>query len=401
MERVEAAWPRRAVIFDPYPHVYGGAQRIAHVLARELPTAGWTTELWVPGPGPLVDRATADGVAVIILRMPRALGHYGRTTTGWRALLATVALPIAWCRLALRLRHHAGVLHVDDHRGMVLAGPAGRLARVPVVWHVHNIIRAPLLNRVGARIASRVVVPSSAALAEMPELAACRPADVVANGLPAEAVADHADPVGKRAASPAPGAVLACIARLHHDKGLDVLFEALVSLRERHPDLRLVLMGASQRGSEAYAEDLGALRRELGLEDVVELAGFVRHPHERLAEASVYVQPSRVEVAPLAVMEAMAAGLPVVATTVGGLTEMIDDGVDGVLVAPEDLEALVAALDRLLSDPELAGRIGRAAAVSARHRFVEGAAQAMVARLGAIYDELAVSSPARRGRRGE
>src|SRR5207248_9711210 len=119
------------------------------------------------------------------------------------------------------------------------------------------------------------------------------------------------------------------------------------------------------------------LTTELGLSDVVCFASFVEQPFERWAGARLYVQPSRQEGFGLAVAEAMAGGLPVVASAVDGLVEVLDGGRAGVLVPPDDPQALADAVVTLLNDPARAARLAstaweRAAAYFLVDRMLDG-----------------------------
>jgi glycosyltransferase involved in cell wall biosynthesis len=158
--------------------------------------------------------------------------------------------------------------------------------------------------------------------------------------------------------------------------------------------VRVVIAGGAQDGYEAHHRSLIALRSELGLDDVVELAGFVPRPVDLLAAAAVYVQSSReqTELLPIAVIEALASGAAVVSTRVGAVEALVRDGEDGLLVEPGDVEGLGDALRSLLLDPSFAGRLGRAAAARAKTDFDP---DAMVAGLAEVYDDLG-----RRGSRG-
>ena len=118
------------MLFDAYPHVYGGAQRTDHLLARELPRHGWTLLTITPGGGLFVDRLRAEDLPVEVVPVPAALAHYGHATRGLRALSAALLLPLYWLRLTRALRRHRpAVVHVVDHRGLLLAGVPARLER--------------------------------------------------------------------------------------------------------------------------------------------------------------------------------------------------------------------------------------------------------------------------------
>lgn len=169
-----------------------------------------------------------------------------------------------------------------------------------------------------------------------------------------------------------------CVARLSSEKGLDVLMHALSFVRNEMPNVSCLIIGG---GAERRA--LEELVDEQGLREVVRLVGLQSKERIRayLAEASLFVLPSRVEGAPLAILEAMAMGLPVVATRVGGVPSLLDDGVEGFLVAPEDPAALAQALLKVL-------RLDRCAEVMgdrARRRATRSSMQAVARMYERIY----------------
>ncbi len=341
-------------MFEAYPHAFTGAQRQMLLLLRGLAERGWAVELATPADGAFPEAARAAGVPWTVAELPTALKVYGRRTTGARAVVAAASLPPAWVRLARWLRARADLVHACDHRGQLLLGPAARLARLPSVWHIEAIDRNRALNGFCSRLASRVVVPSRAVADNLPGLHLTGNLTVVPNTVGPEWL----DPPPRR---PAAVPTIATVGRLHPDKGIDVLLEAMARLRRRVPAARAVVVGGPQPGHEGYRAELLDRRRQLGLDDAVDFAGPLPSPQAVLLGASAYVQPSRerTELQPVAVLEAMAVGLPVVATRVGGVPEMLDGGRLGLLVPPEDPEALADALARVLEEPGLADRLGR------------------------------------------
>lgn len=355
---------RRAVLFDAYPHVYGGAQRTDHLLALGLPERGWSLDVVVPAEGPFAERLRSDGLAVHVVHAPGPLGRYGRSTTGTRAASAAAALPGWWFRLARQLRRlRAEVVHVVDHRGLVLAAIPARLAGARLVWHVQALDTTAWLNRLGARIAHEVVVPTTAVLRQMPHLAAARSLRAISNIVP-----DHARRSTPAALTAEP--VIVTTARLHPDKGLDVLIDALATVRRSAGGARVRIIGPTQEGFEHLPGELEQQSRRVGVDDAIELLGFVARPDEVVAAARCYVQPARerTEILPLAILEAMAAGIPVVATDVGGVAAIVRDGETGLLVPPEDPTALATAVLRILCDDALAERLRQGAFAFVRDR---------------------------------
>jgi glycosyltransferase involved in cell wall biosynthesis len=166
------------------------------------------------------------------------------------------------------------------------------------------------------------------------------------------------------------------VARLDVQKGLDLLLQAAVRVGEA----RFVIAG---EGSER--DNLEAQAAGLALGDRVLFLGHRTDISELLAASDVFVLPSRVEGSSLAVLEAMAAGKPVISSAIGGTDELIVSGDSGLLVPPDDAEALSIALRQVLSEPELGSRLG-AAARSRVERFFS--APVMAERVMRIYEDL-------------
>lgn len=171
--------------------------------------------------------------------------------------------------------------------------------------------------------------------------------------------------------------LVVCAARLEAVKGVEHLVRAAALL----PRARVAIAGDGP-----LLEQLRELAVELGLSDRLALLGRVTPVAPLLAAADVVVLPSRSEGLPMAALEAMALGKPVVASRVGGLPEAVEDGVTGVLVPPSDPDALAAALAELLGDPERARAMGEAG----RARVLEGfTAERMVAGYVELFASLA------------
>jgi glycosyltransferase involved in cell wall biosynthesis len=149
---------------------------------------------------------------------------------------------------------------------------------------------------------------------------------------------------------------LVYVGRLAGEKGLPVLFESLAMLTEQGLDLHLTLLGDGEvRG------DLEALAKLTGIADRVTFAGFVDQPtiRQTLRDSDVFVLPSFAEGIPVSLMEAMAIGIPVIATYVGGVPELVVDGETGLVVHPSDPMSLADAIARYASDAELCRHVSR------------------------------------------
>lgn len=179
---------------------------------------------------------------------------------------------------------------------------------------------------------------------------------------------------------PTESKILLTMGRFSPEKGMDVLIDAFSLLKGQVEEAHLVLLGD---GQERLA--LEGRTQAVGLEPCIHFIGFTETPGDFLAEADVFVLPSRSEGLPNAVLEAMALGIPVVATEVGGVPEVIEDGVSGHLVPPNQPEALAQGLAEVLSDPDLRQRFVR----EGRRRVEESfSIEARISGLKRIYEEV-------------
>lgn len=161
--------------------------------------------------------------------------------------------------------------------------------------------------------------------------------------------------------------------RLAPVKGVDVLLNAWSKVIRNRPKARLILLGAKE------AHDYEALAATLGIQDTIAWAGYKKDVRPWLAAADVLVMPSRSEGAGLAALEAMAMGRAVVASRVGGIPEYVEDNCCGLLVEPENPDALASALLRLISDPAERARMGQAGRRRAFSEFsLEASARTLI-----------------------
>jgi glycosyltransferase involved in cell wall biosynthesis len=176
------------------------------------------------------------------------------------------------------------------------------------------------------------------------------------------------------------GPVIGCTARLHRKNDHASLLRAFARIAPARADARLLLVG---RGPEEGR--LRVLAERLGLSARIRFAGEHADVAPFLGEMDLYVQPSVAEGMPNSILEAMAAGLPVVATAVGGTPEVVVDGETGLLVPPADPEALAAAMERCLEDPRITATFGRAGRARVEAHFGEAA---MLRRVEDLLDSL-------------
>jgi glycosyltransferase involved in cell wall biosynthesis len=297
--------------------------------------------------------------------------------------------PLAWWPLFAALRRErVDVLHAHSFGQNAWASVIGRLTRVPArIAHEHNWAftgRAlrPLIDRgLIARYASAMIVVSQEARRRMIEIERIEPERLVLlpNGIralpPGDGTRVRAE-LGIGDDDPVIGTV--CIIR--PEKAVDVLVRAAGLLAAELPGLRVLVAGDGP--DRARVETLA---RQLGLQDRVLFTGARTDVPDVLAAMDVAVLSSDYEGIPLSILEFMDAGKPIVATRVGGIPEVIEDGVHGVLVPPRSEGALAAAVSGLLGDRAAAREMGARARDRCRREF---SLDRTVERLQELYEQL-------------
>jgi glycosyltransferase involved in cell wall biosynthesis len=276
-----------------------------------------------------------------------------------------------WCRL-----HRFAIVHSVDTAANIFGLPGAALAGVPVRIGTRRDLdpgrpAATLLTQRAAYACAHVVVGNAQAVAARlrQERIPQRKVALVPNGLDVSRFA-----TGR---VPRPVRNVVVVANLRPEKGHEVLIDAASDVLASVPDARFHVIG----GGSEHAR-LVALARTRGVAHVVSFLGHSDTIPEQLAAADAFVLPSRTEATPNAVLEAMAAALPVVASAVGGVPEVIEHGRTGLLVPPGDSRALADAVIALMRDESLAARLGAAARahVVGRYSF-----ERMVASFEHIY----------------
>ena len=345
--------------------------------ARWIREQGWRVIVAAQSGGKLAAQAREAGVETVAMPMRRA----------WD--VAAVG------RLVRLIRgERVSIVHTHSSIDGWLGGMAARVARVPVIRtrHVSIPIRRGW-NPVYTQLADRVVT-SGEAIRALVLAAGVAPARVVA--IPAGVELSNFNGGGEPSGDGTRGGpgrdallaslglarpVVGSVAMFRGSKGHDHLLEAFRLLRAEVPGARLLLVGDGIR--RQWVESLA---REQGLGDAVVFAGFRDDVPALLAAMDCFALAStRTEGVPQSLLQAFAAGTPVVATRIGGIPEVVEDGRTGLLVQPEDPRALAAALAAVLRD----GAAARERAARAR-RLVEErfSHRASVGRLLALYEEL-------------
>jgi glycosyltransferase involved in cell wall biosynthesis len=272
----------------------------------------------------------------------------------------------------------------------ILGTYAAKLARVPVVIASRRSlgnfkegnIRHLLIERVANRVTDVIVANSEAVKADVVRQERVEPSRVrvIYNGVDASRYESRVDPAYRaKLGIPDGGAIVSVVARLFDYKGHQFFLEACRDICRRWPTTTFLLIGDGP-----LRRTLEQMTRTLGLQRQVRFLGTRSDVPELLALTDVAVLPSLEEGFPNAILEAMAAAKPVVATLVGGIPEAVVHGETGLLVPPRDPSALAGAIGRLLDDPGLRTAMGLAGKQRIAERFTFAR---MVMEMEALYEE--------------
>jgi glycosyltransferase involved in cell wall biosynthesis len=344
----------------------GGTERQMSELMRRLDRARFAIHIaCFRREGPHLAAVEASGVPIAAF----PLG----SLASLQAMRQVVALA-RWCR-----RHRLQVLQTCDIYGNIVGLTAAALARVPVrIGSRRGIVsptgRASLLQlqRLAYRAADRVVANSQAAAEQLVAEGVPRARIVViANGIDLQ-------PFAAPRAS-ATGPVITTVANLRAGKGHEVLLRAAEIVLRKRPDVRFQFVGDGTLKAALQEQALG-----LGIDGAVSFLGHRADVVELLRGSTAFAFPSFMEAFPNGLMEAMAAELPVVATQVGGIPELIDHGRNGLLVPAGDPEALAGGLMQVLDEPGLASALASAARATIEQRY---SFERMVSDFETLYEE--------------
>jgi glycosyltransferase involved in cell wall biosynthesis len=360
----------------------GGAERVVYELATGL------------------DRERFDPVVISLQPATGEVAEWlARADVPVRSIDMRSRLDLrAKMRLVRLLRaERVGLLHTHLVHATYLGRRAARRAGVgAVVSTVHLVERAwrpwrSMADRLTSGASDAIVCVSDSAREQYLKRVGVRPdkVRVIHNGIDLARFSCSRGAEDRAAAKKALGLpapisggtrVIVSLGRLRRQKGHDVALRAMAIVARRVPDAVMLVVGDGPERAK-----LKALHARLGLEGKAVFVGQRPDVARVLAAADCLVAPSRYEGFGLAAAEAMASGLPVIASRIDSLPEVIADDVSGLLVPPGDPGALAAAIERVLGDDELAARLGRAARERVRERFT---LETMLGAYTDLYEEV-------------
>ena len=361
--------PHVLLVIDQLPNVLGGGERIALKLAAMLPAYGYQ-------PSILTFNSHAETSALAQSPCPVYLLPLKRTY-GWSAIRGALAF-----RRFLRDRQIRIVQTFFESSDLWGGTVTKLLSNAKLVWSRRDM---GILRRHKHALAYRLMSGMPDAVFAVSE--GVRQHCITVDGIDPERVKtiyngldpSHWNLISTRRRD-GHQIRITTVGNIRRVKGHDVLLRAAGKILREYPNVSFSIAGGVLERD--YFNELQALAKELDIVDQVHFCGAVSALREHLAESDIFVLPSRSEGFSNAIIEAMAASLPVVATNVGGNAEAIENGVSGYIVPSEDPDALAEAILRLVQDPERAASMGARGKVIAESKFTE---QAMMKSIASAY----------------
>ncbi|MEX2016146.1 MAG: glycosyltransferase [Candidatus Hydrogenedentales bacterium] len=345
---------------------YAGAERVQDLLAASLPQFSVETGFACLKPGRFAEMRQTREAPLVELAM--------------RARFDV--------RPALRLaqivrRERYELLHTHSPRALLIARVASALSGVPIVHHVHGNTSSEVAGRRFTRLnawAERKSLPAAAAVIAVSASVAdylrtlgvpAQKLRVVPNGVPTRPrLADRNGLTGDF--------TLGLVALLRPRKGVETLLEAAALLRDRGLAGKLRIVGRFETND--YEREIHRHAEQLGLDGMIDWRGFQQRVDAELDQMDLLVFPSILpEGMPMVLLEAMAAGVPIVASRVSGITDVVRDRKDGLIFPPGDAAALADAVSELIGNPALQERLRRTAFCRQHEHFSDTSMAAAVA----------------------
>ena len=384
--------PIRILYVHHNADTYGASRSLLRLLGR-LRRDRFQPLVLLAEQGPLKEKLEALGVEVQVDRVSVITRPVFRS---WRIVPFLLAFPISVFRIWRTIRQKR-IAIVHTNTGVILsAGLAAKLAGVPHVWHIRDWFQEfrALWRPFSKYIlwaSHRVLAVSHAVAGQFPS---SPKVEVIHNGFSLDEFAVPRDELRRAFRAKfqlGDEFVVGCVGRIKWvRKGQEVLVRAAALLAKRGINAKYLIVGAPFPGNESHLTQLQTLIREVKLESQVVLTGELEDPRPAYAAMEVFVLPSaQPEPFGGVVMEAMAMGLPVIATRIGGSIDQVADGVTGFLIPPSDPEALAARIERLCRDHALRSRMAQAGPERIAKNF---SLDEMARRIEVTYEQVLESS---------
>lgn len=363
----------KKVLYVNTTSVQGGAEKSVLLLMDKIRERGVEPILLVPSHGWLVDRCIEKGITVEFL--PTLPDAFATNTFKQQALSW---IPNAVAIASLVRQHGISLIHANSPRASYHAGLGARLARVPCIVHVHDA--DPDFLPYSSYIKKLILLPISDEFVTVSEftkhslqkfLPPRSRITTIYNGIEVKEIQSYQS-FKEELGLPSDSFLIGSISAMTPWKGQDIIIQAFHQIHKKLDNLYLVIVGGVQ-GSESqrlHFQNLLRLTKELGLESRVYFTGWRRDIVRILLDIDIFVHvPVRPDPLPSVVLEACAAGRPIIASNIGGIPEIIENNVSGILVEPANISQLADKIEWAVSNRLTLAEMGRRAKRLAQEKF--------------------------------
>ncbi len=335
----------RVLYIDSGKGIFGGGQISLLELLAHIDKAKFLPLVIVGEEGTLEKKVKKLGIECVLLPMPsfKWLNPFPFFAGFWRIFNFVRKQKIK-------------LIHSNTSRAALYAGPMAKILRIPLIWHVRVPPPDNLLDRFLVLFSSRIIAVSRTVKRRFAWLTKDI-VETIYNGVDTRKFSPGLaqDDLRKKFQIDSQDILIGTVGRLSPEKGLEYLFSAVREVVNLYPRTKVLIVGD---GDEKYRLSLQEKVKDLELSSHIILAGFHEDIPRILRCLDIFTLPSLWEGFNRSLLEAMACGLPVVATAVGGNVEIVQDGVNGLLVPPGNPAALAFAITELLKDKEKARKMG-------------------------------------------
>jgi glycosyltransferase involved in cell wall biosynthesis len=394
----------RVGILDHTAALGGGELALLHFV-RRLDRQKFDPVVILFSEGPLRDGLSEAGVECRHFPLDSSITNLRKGSLGMRLLFRLPGL-LASMGFVLRLSRYLKsqrieLVHANSLKSDILGGLAGRLAGVPVIWHVRDRIDsdylppiAARLFRILARIVPTHVITNSNATRETLRLRDSPGSNRLKNALAAFATIHDGTEIPSTESEPSPtsgefladGPKIGLVGRITPWKGQHIFIKAAAQVLKACPTAQFQIIGAALFEENDYEQEIRGLVETLGIAGSVQFLGFRTDVPELISQLHILVHASTSgEPFGQVIIEGMAAAKPVVATNGGGVPEIVVDGVTGILVPMGDVTAMAEAIRKLIDNPPLAAKMGQAGRMRAETCFDIGQTVQQIERVYSLF----------------
>ena len=369
----------------------GGAETSLYHLVRGLDRDRYTPFVLCPEPGPLVENLTAERIPTEVVSLP-----------AWRKLKSFLSRFIASRRLiSFAEKNHIQLIHSNTIWINPYAQNVGENLKVPVICHLRDLIRRDQVKKYALDTVD-MIIPISNAVQKPLEEVGLESARIrrIYNGVDVSMFA-HGKSVLREDFPPICGYLVGIVGQLNPRsqwKGQRDFIQAAARIIQHKSEVYFAVIGgdrspASTPGHMSYIRELKELAEGLGIADRVIFTGFRTDMPDVMASLDILVSASWAEPFGRVIIEAMAAGKPVIATMAGGAPEIVQDGITGILVPPRDPQAIARAALHILQDDKIRQKMSRAGQRRVQKHF---SLDRNIRETQAVYERLRKAEPSAR-----